>query len=119
MLRPDDIDGVVVHATTIVTNALIERKGGRTALICTRGFADVLSIRNEHRYEMYDPQIEFAAPLIPRDLTFESTSAPWPTARSIARSTRRNSPASAEALTARRRGFGRRLPDQQLSQSNQ
>jgi N-methylhydantoinase A len=68
---PDDIDGVVVHATTIVTNALIERKGGRTALICTRGFADVLSIRNEHRYEMYDPQIEFAPPLIPRALTFE------------------------------------------------
>ena len=68
---PDDIGGVVVHATTIVTNALIERKGRPTALIVTRGFADVLSIRNEHRYEMYDPQIEFAAPLIPRALTFE------------------------------------------------
>ena len=62
-----EIDGVVVHATTIVTNALIERRGFPTALIVTRGFADVLSIRNEHRYEMYDPQIEFAPPLIPRD----------------------------------------------------
>jgi N-methylhydantoinase A len=65
------IDGVVVHATTVVTNALIERKGPPTALITTLGFRDVLPIRNEHRYEMYDPQIEFAPPLIPRELTFE------------------------------------------------
>ena len=65
------VDGVIVHATTIVTNALIERRGSPTALIVTKGFADVLAIRNEHRYEMYDPQIEFAAPLIPRDFTFE------------------------------------------------
>ena len=67
----DAVDGVVVHATTVVTNALIERKGQPTALITTKGFRDVLPIRNEHRYEMYDPQIEFAAPLIPRELTFE------------------------------------------------
>ena len=40
------IDGVVVHATTVVTNALIERRGPPTALIVTKGFADVLSIRN-------------------------------------------------------------------------
>ena len=66
-----DIDGVVVHATTVVTNALIERKGSPTALIATKGFGDVLAIRHEHRYEMYDPQIEFADPLIPRALTFE------------------------------------------------
>ncbi|HEX9463369.1 MAG TPA: hydantoinase/oxoprolinase family protein [Alphaproteobacteria bacterium] len=66
-----DIDGVVVHATTVVTNALIERKGPRTALLITKGFRDVLAIRNEHRYEMFDPQIEFAPPLIPRELTFE------------------------------------------------
>jgi N-methylhydantoinase A len=70
-VSPDQVDGVVVHATTVVTNALIERKGSATALITTRGFADVLAIRNEHRYEMYDPQIEFAEPLIPRALTFE------------------------------------------------
>jgi N-methylhydantoinase A len=66
-----EVGGLVVHATTIVTNALIERKGAPTALITTAGFADVLAIRNEHRYEMYDPQIEFAPPLIPRELTFE------------------------------------------------
>jgi N-methylhydantoinase A len=70
-ITPEDVDGTVVHATTIVTNALIERKGAPTALITTKGFGDVLAIRNEHRYEMYDPQIEFAEPLIPRDLTFE------------------------------------------------
>ena len=65
------LDGIVVHATTVVTNALIERKGQPTAMITTKGFRDILTIRNEHRYEMYDPQIEFAEPLIPRGLTFE------------------------------------------------
>jgi N-methylhydantoinase A len=69
-LRPGDIDGVVVHATTVVTNALIERKGLKTAMLVTKGFRDVLSIRNEHRYDMYDPQIEFQPPLVPRDLTY-------------------------------------------------
>ena len=67
---PRDVDGVVVHATTIVTNALIERKGKATALIVTEGFRDVLYIRNEHRYEMYDPQIEFPDPLVPSEMTF-------------------------------------------------
>jgi N-methylhydantoinase A len=65
-----DVDGVVVHATTIVTNALIERTGRPTALLVTEGFRDVLYIRNEHRYEMYDPQIEFPDPLVPAELTF-------------------------------------------------
>ncbi len=64
------VDGVVVHATTLVTNALIERKGLPTALVVTEGFSDVLTIRNEHRYDMYDPQIEFAPPLVPREFTF-------------------------------------------------
>src|SRR4051794_22399048 len=57
--RPDEVDDVVVHATTIVTNAIIERKGPKTALLVTAGFRDVLAIRDEHRYEMFDPQIEF------------------------------------------------------------
>jgi N-methylhydantoinase A len=69
-LAPREIDGVVVHATTVVTNALIERKGPPTALIVTAGFRDILRIRNEHRYEMYDPQIEFPEPLVPAELTF-------------------------------------------------
>ena len=66
----DAVDGVVVHATTVVTNALIERKGLPTALVVTEGFSDVLAIRNEHRYDMYDPQIEFPEPLVTRELTF-------------------------------------------------
>jgi N-methylhydantoinase A len=69
-LAPREIDGVVVHATTVVTNTLIERKGQVTALLVTEGFRDILRIRNEHRYEMYDPQIEFPEPLVPPTLTF-------------------------------------------------
>jgi N-methylhydantoinase A len=67
---PGSVTDVVVHATTVVTNALIERKGPKTALVTTAGFRDVLYIRDEHRYDMYDPQIEFAEPLVPRELTF-------------------------------------------------
>jgi len=67
---PTDVNDVVVHATTVVTNAVIERKGPRTALLVTEGFRDILSIRDEHRYEMFDPQIEFPEPLVPRELTF-------------------------------------------------
>ncbi len=70
-IKPGNVDGVMVHATTVVTNALIERRGQPTALITTKGFAGGRAIRNEHRDEMYDPQIEFAPPLIPRELTFE------------------------------------------------
>lgn len=69
-VHASDVNGVVVHATTVVTNALIERKGFATALVVTQGFRDVLAIRNEHRYDMYDPQIEFPEPLVSPDLTF-------------------------------------------------
>lgn len=69
-IGPAEVTDVVVHATTLVTNALIERKGPPVALILTKGFGDILYIRDEHRYDMYDPQIEFAEPLIPRDRTF-------------------------------------------------
>jgi N-methylhydantoinase A len=68
---PAEVDDVIVHATTIVTNVLIERKGPPLALLVTEGFADVLVIRDEYRYDMYDPQIEFVEPLVPRPLTFE------------------------------------------------
>lgn len=69
-IAPQDVDDVVVHATTVVTNALIERKGPPVAMLLTEGFRDVLYIREEHRYDMYDPQIEFAEPLIPAERTF-------------------------------------------------
>ena len=65
-----DVNDVVTHATTVVTNAIIERKGAPTALIVTQGFRDVLYIRDEHRYDMFDPQIEYSEPLVSRDLTF-------------------------------------------------
>ena len=69
-IEPAQVNGVIVHATTVVTNSLIERKGAPTAMLVTEGFRDLLTIRNEHRYDMYDPQIEFAPPLVARELTF-------------------------------------------------
>jgi N-methylhydantoinase A len=69
-IAPAAVDDVTVHATTLVTNAVIERRGPPTALLLTAGFRDLLTIRDEHRYDMFDPQIEFAEPLVPRDRTF-------------------------------------------------
>ncbi len=69
-VAPQSIDDVVVHATTVVTNAVIERKGPATALLVTKGFRDILYIRDEHRYDMFDAQIEFHEPLVPRASTF-------------------------------------------------
>jgi N-methylhydantoinase A len=70
-VSPSEITAPIVHATTLITNALIEGKTGRAGLVATKGFGDTLLIRDEHRYDMYDLQIEFPAPPIPRDLTFE------------------------------------------------
>ncbi len=70
-VAPSEIVSPIVHATTLVTNALIEGKTGRSAMVTTTGFGDTLLIRDEHRYDMYDLQIEFPAPPIPRELTFE------------------------------------------------
>src|SRR6266540_780663 len=61
----------VVHGTTLATNALIERKGARTALLTTEGFRDALEIRHEGRYDMYDLFIDPPAPLVPRRLRRE------------------------------------------------
>ncbi|MEM8851890.1 MAG: hydantoinase/oxoprolinase family protein, partial [Pseudomonadota bacterium] len=86
--RPDDavIEGVartltkldhppairnLVHGTTLFTNALIERKGAKTAMITTKGFRDAIEIGREHRYEIYDLRIKNPAPLAPRRLRFE------------------------------------------------
>ena len=55
-----------VHGTTLATNAVIERKGARTALIATAGFRDVVAIADEGRYDQYDVFIERPAPLVPR-----------------------------------------------------
>jgi N-methylhydantoinase A len=57
---------LVIHGTTLATNALIERKGARTALLTTEGFRDVLEIRHENRFEQYDVNIDLPPPLVPR-----------------------------------------------------
>jgi N-methylhydantoinase A len=62
---------LVVHGTTLATNALIERKGARTALITTAGFRDSLEIAYEHRFEQYDLYMERPTPLVERDLRLE------------------------------------------------
>ncbi|MBI2361385.1 MAG: hydantoinase/oxoprolinase family protein [Deltaproteobacteria bacterium] len=63
--------GTLVHGTTLVTNAIIERKGAPTALLTTAGFRDALEIGREHRYELYDLNLEFPKPLVPRYLRFD------------------------------------------------
>lgn len=55
-----------IHGTTLATNALIERKGARTALLTTEGFRDVLAMGFEKRFDVYDLQIEGARELVPR-----------------------------------------------------
>src|SRR5215207_2232721 len=62
--------GQIIHGTTLVTNALIERKGAPTALLATEGFRDSLAIGREHRYDLYDLQLEMPRPLVPRYLRF-------------------------------------------------
>jgi N-methylhydantoinase A len=66
-LAPSDI-ALLLHGTTLATNAIIERKGARTALITTQGFRDVLALGNESRYDQYDLNIELPEPLVPRHL---------------------------------------------------
>src|SRR5215813_255330 len=61
----------VVHATTLFTNSLIERKGAVTGLITTQGFADTLEIGRERKYELYDLAITKPEPLVPRHLRLE------------------------------------------------
>ena len=60
--------GLVIHGTTLATNAIIERKGARTALLTTEGFRDVLAMGNESRYDQYDLDIVLPEPLVPRHL---------------------------------------------------
>ena len=69
-IAPQSIDRVV-HATTLFTNALIERKGATTGLITTAGFRDVLEIGRERKYELYDLNIQKPEPLVPRNLRAE------------------------------------------------
>ena len=66
-IKPGDVQ-LIIHGTTLTTNALIERKGAKTALLTTEGFRDVLEIRHENRFEQYDVNIDLPPPLVPRRL---------------------------------------------------
>jgi len=68
-IKPDDIQQII-HGTTLATNALIERRGVRTAFITTEGFRDVIEMRTENRFEQYDLSIKLPTPLIPREDRF-------------------------------------------------
>ncbi|MDQ3248009.1 MAG: hydantoinase/oxoprolinase family protein, partial [Chloroflexota bacterium] len=61
----------LVHGTTLVTNAIIERKGERTALLTAQGFRDAVEIGRESRYDLYDLDIDLPRPLVPRYLRFD------------------------------------------------
>jgi N-methylhydantoinase A len=58
--------GQIIHGTTLATNALIERRGAKTALITTQGFRDVIEMRTESRFEQYDLNLKLPEPLLPR-----------------------------------------------------
>ncbi|MFQ5933509.1 MAG: hydantoinase/oxoprolinase family protein [Dehalococcoidia bacterium] len=63
--------GVVVHSTTLNTNAIIERKGARTALLTTKGFRDILEMGREQMYDIFDLKAQMPPPLVPRYLRQE------------------------------------------------
>ena len=68
-LGPADLS-IMIHGTTLATNAIIERKGAKTALLTTEGFRDTIEIRHENRFEQYDVNIDLPPPLVPRRLRF-------------------------------------------------
>jgi N-methylhydantoinase A len=61
----------LVHGTTLVTNSIIERKGARTGMVTTAGFRDLLDMRHEKRYDVFDLRITFPDPIVPRALRRE------------------------------------------------
>ena len=65
--------GLLAHATTVVTNALLEEKGARAVMVTTRGFRDVLELRRSSRPDLYDLFQDAPATLVPRHRRFEIT----------------------------------------------
>ncbi len=68
----EDVDRFI-HGTTVATNAILEGRGARTALITTKGFRDLLEIGRQKRPDLYDLQMDKAPVLVPRDLRFEAS----------------------------------------------
>jgi N-methylhydantoinase A len=66
----EDVE-TAIHGTTLITNALIERKGAKTALVTTKGFRDILELAREMRYDIYDLLLVLPEPLVPRPLRLE------------------------------------------------
>jgi len=69
-LRAAEVSSVI-HGTTLVTNAIIERRGARIGFITTRGFRDILYFGREFRYDIYDPDLVMPEPLVPRAMRRE------------------------------------------------
>ena len=68
-ITPSNINQII-HGTTLATNALIERRGAKTALITTEGFRDVIEMRTESRFEQYDLNLSLPEPLLPRQMRY-------------------------------------------------
>ena len=72
-LRQTQSVEVLAHGTTVATNALLERRGAKVALVATRGFSDVIEIARQVRPSLYDPFADLTPPLVPRELRFDVT----------------------------------------------
>jgi N-methylhydantoinase A len=68
-VKPADL-GLIIHGTTLATNAIIERKGAKTALVVTEGFRDSIEMAFEHRFEQYDIFMMKPPPLVARELRY-------------------------------------------------
>lgn len=62
----------IIHGSTVATNALLERRGAKTALVTTRGFKDVLEIGRQNRPDLYSLHVQAPAPLVPDELRYEA-----------------------------------------------
>ena len=94
-----DIDQVI-HGTTLATNALIERRGARTALVTTEGFRDVIEMRTENRFEQYDLNIVLPAPLSRAPTASRCVSASMPQGKVLRAADEAEIAALAERLAA-------------------
>ena len=107
----------VVHGTTVATNAIIQRKIARTALITTEGFRDVLEIGRQIRPSLYDIQFAKPVPLVPRPLRFGIPERlDWHGDVLTSRSTRTRSATRRPVARRARRRVGRGLPAARLRQ---
>ena len=89
-IAPSDI-GIIIHGTTLATNALIERRGAKTALVTTEGFRDVIEMRTENRFEQYDLNLRLPTHSFRASTASRSGAGSARRARSSSRWTRRRS----------------------------